>query len=215
MASAEFLGRFAGALGGALHVHAVLVGAGGEHGMDSPACALKRLQQVGHDGGVGVADVRRGIDVIDRGGEVVFHFGLFQVREIGFRDDVLQRHAGCERQLAAVLVLGRVRAFAGDLHAHFAVLRFHFAQACAPARAARRCRCAGRGSTFPAKINLRHGFAVFRFGDHAQQVAGAALLHDDRLEGHVERAELQQPLGGVGQHLRVEIVDIGFDHRRP
>ncbi len=42
-------------------------------------------------------------------------------------------------------------------------------------------------------------------------VPGAALLHLHRLQRHVERAEFHQALGGVGQHLRIEVVDIGFD----
>ena len=59
---------------------------------------------------------------------------------------------------------------------------------------------------------LRDGLAVLRFGDGAQQGAGAALLHLHGLQRHVERAELHQAFGGVGEHLRVEVVDIGFDH---
>jgi len=70
---AEFLGRLAGALGGALHIDAMLVGAGGQHGLVT-LHALEALHQVGHDGGVGVADMRRGIHVVDGCGEVVFHF---------------------------------------------------------------------------------------------------------------------------------------------
>ena len=59
---------------------------------------------------------------------------------------------------------------------------------------------------------LHDGLAVLRFGDGAEQRAGAALLHDDGLQRNIERAEFQQALGGVGQYLRVEVVDIGFDH---
>ncbi len=58
--------------GGALDFLAVLVGAGGEDGVVA-LHALEALDGVGGDGGVGVADVRRGVDVVDRSGEVVFH----------------------------------------------------------------------------------------------------------------------------------------------
>jgi hypothetical protein len=70
---AEFLGRFPGAPGGSLHVDAMLVGTGGEHGVEAPH-ALKALDRIRRDGGVGVADVRSGIDVVDGGRQVVFHF---------------------------------------------------------------------------------------------------------------------------------------------
>ena len=53
---------------------------------------------------------------------------------------------------------------------------------------------------------------MLRLGDDAQQGAGAALLHLHGLQRDIERAGLHQALGGVGQHLRVEVVDIGFDH---
>jgi hypothetical protein len=39
--------------------------------------AFEALDQVGHDGGVGVADMRRGVHVIDGSGEVVFHRDWF------------------------------------------------------------------------------------------------------------------------------------------
>ena len=75
---AEFLGRLAGALGGALHIDAVLVAAGGEHRMVA-LHGLKPLNEIRHDGGVGVANVRRGIDVVDRSGEVIFgHLEFFR-----------------------------------------------------------------------------------------------------------------------------------------
>ena len=78
---AEFLGRFAGALGGALHIDAVLVGAGGEHGFVS-LHALEAPDHVGHDGGVGMADVGRGIDVVDGSSEVVFHLVWFRYAKL-------------------------------------------------------------------------------------------------------------------------------------
>ena len=66
-----------GGLGGALHLLAVLVGAGGEHGVEA-LHALEALDGVGGKRGVGVPDVRRGVDVIDRRGEVVFHCCFFK-----------------------------------------------------------------------------------------------------------------------------------------
>jgi len=48
---------------------------------------------------------------------------------------------------------------------------------------------------------------------YTQQSPGAPLLHDDRLQRNIQRAELHQPLRRIGQHLRIQIVDIGFDHR--
>src|SRR5208283_2685184 len=68
----EFARRFAGALGRALHIYTMLVGTGGEYGMVA-LHGFEALIKVGHDGGVGVANVRRGIHVIDRSSEVVFH----------------------------------------------------------------------------------------------------------------------------------------------
>ncbi len=69
----EFLGGASGGLGGALDFLAVLVGAGGEDGVVT-LHAFEALDGVGREGGVGVADVGRGVDVVDRRGEVVFHF---------------------------------------------------------------------------------------------------------------------------------------------
>ncbi len=68
----EFARRLAGALGGPLYVDAMLVGAGGEHGVVT-LHAFEALDQVGDDSGVRVADVRRGIHVVDGSGEIVFH----------------------------------------------------------------------------------------------------------------------------------------------
>jgi len=68
----ELLGGLAGGAGGALDLLAVLVGAGGQHG----AVALHRLEaphQVGHDGGVGVADVRSRVHIVDGCSQIVFH----------------------------------------------------------------------------------------------------------------------------------------------
>ena len=73
----EFLRRFAGGCGGALDLLAVLIGAGGEHNVVT-LHALPALNGIGGDGGVGVADVRRGVHVIDRSGEVIFHFLTFK-----------------------------------------------------------------------------------------------------------------------------------------
>ena len=70
----ELLRRFVGGGGGALDLLAVLVGAGGEDHRLVTLHALQALDRVGGDGGVGVADVGSGVDVIDRRGEVVFAF---------------------------------------------------------------------------------------------------------------------------------------------
>ncbi len=63
-----------------------------------------------------------------------------------------------------------------------------------------------------AKMSCASGFAILRAGDHAQQIAGPALLHDDGLQRHVERAELHQAFDGIGQNLRIQVVDVGFDN---
>ncbi len=70
----ELLRRFAGGFGGALHFLAVFVGAGDQHGVEA-LHALEALDGLGGHGGVSVADVGRGIDVVERSREVVFvHF---------------------------------------------------------------------------------------------------------------------------------------------
>ena len=73
----KLLRRFAGRGGGALDLLPVLIGAGGEHYVVA-LHALPALDGVGGDGGVGVADVRRGVHVIDRCREVIFHFLTFE-----------------------------------------------------------------------------------------------------------------------------------------
>jgi hypothetical protein len=75
---AKFLGSLARALRGAFDVYAMFVAAGGEHGIIA-LHALKPFDEVGHDGGIGVADMRRGVDVVYRSGQVVFiHFKFFK-----------------------------------------------------------------------------------------------------------------------------------------
>jgi hypothetical protein len=71
-------------------------------------------------------------------------------------------------------------------------------------------RCAAQGGGF-GEDELRDGFAVLRFGDDAQQVAGRPFFMRRAAARHRAR-RTPQALGGVGQHLRVEVVDIGFDH---
>jgi hypothetical protein len=65
----ELLWRDAGGGGAALDLLAVLVGAGEEEGVVAEQ-AVAAGDDVGDDGGVGVADVRARVDVVDRGGEV-------------------------------------------------------------------------------------------------------------------------------------------------
>ena len=65
----ELLGGDAGGGGAALDLLAVLVSAGEEPGVVTQEAVTAR-EDVGHDGGVGVADVGARVDVIDRGGEV-------------------------------------------------------------------------------------------------------------------------------------------------
>ena len=65
------------ACGGALHLLAMLVGAGGEDGIVA-LHALEALDGVGGERGVGVADVRRGVDVVDRRRQVIFHRFCFK-----------------------------------------------------------------------------------------------------------------------------------------
>src|SRR5579872_5978916 len=68
----ELLGRFAARSGGALDLLAMLVRPRSQHYVVT-LHALPPLNGVGGDGGVGVADVGRGVDVIDRRSEVIFH----------------------------------------------------------------------------------------------------------------------------------------------
>ena len=65
----ELLRRDAGGCGGALDLLAVLVGAGEERGVVAEE-AVAAGDDVGGDGGVGVADVGARVDVVDRGGEI-------------------------------------------------------------------------------------------------------------------------------------------------
>ena len=61
----ELLRGDAGGGGGALDLLAVLVGAGEEEGVVAEQ-AVAAGDDVGRDGGVGVADVRARVDVVDR-----------------------------------------------------------------------------------------------------------------------------------------------------
>ncbi len=70
----ELLRRDAGGGGGALDLLAVLVGAGEEEGIVAEQ-AVAAGDDVGGDGGVGVADVRARVDVVDRRGEVELFLG--------------------------------------------------------------------------------------------------------------------------------------------
>ena len=69
MRSANSWGVQLGGLGGALDLLAVLVGAGEEPGVNAQR-PLAARNGVGDHRGVGVADVRARVDVIDGGGEV-------------------------------------------------------------------------------------------------------------------------------------------------
>jgi hypothetical protein len=75
---AEFQGSLALSLRGAFDVDAMLVATGGEHGLVT-LHALKAFDEVGNDSRIGMADMRRGVDVIDRRGQVVFvHLEFFR-----------------------------------------------------------------------------------------------------------------------------------------
>ncbi len=65
-------------LRGALHFQAVLVGAGGEHHRIVAFHFLEALDQVRDERGVGGAQMRRRVDVIDGSGEVIFHREFFR-----------------------------------------------------------------------------------------------------------------------------------------
>ena len=92
----ELLRRDAGGGGGALDLLAVLVGAGEEEGVVAEQ-AVAAGDDVGGDGGVGVADVRARVDVVDRGGEVELFLCV--------------RHGGAKASLAG---MGRVRLGGSD-----------------------------------------------------------------------------------------------------
>ena len=63
-----------------------------------------------------------------------------------------------------------------------------------------------------AKIMLRQRLAVSGFAITRSSVPGRPFFIMMGCERDVERAGLQQAFGGIGQHLRIEVVDIGFDH---
>jgi hypothetical protein len=65
-------GRLSNAPGRALDVDPVLVRAGGQHRLVALQ-AFEAAHDVRNDGRVGVANVRRGVDVIDGSGQVVLH----------------------------------------------------------------------------------------------------------------------------------------------
>jgi len=64
----ELLRGDSGGRCGALHLLAVLVGPGEEEGVVAQQAMASR-DDIGGDGGVGVADVGAGVDVVDRRGE--------------------------------------------------------------------------------------------------------------------------------------------------
>ncbi len=70
----ELLDRQAGLDRGFHHLVAVFIGAGLEAGLCAHE-AMKPGQGVGHHGGIGMAQVGLGVDVIDGGGQVVGHSG--------------------------------------------------------------------------------------------------------------------------------------------
>ena len=72
----ELLRRDSGGGGGALDLLAVLVGAGQEEGVVAQQ-AVAAGDDVGRDGGVGVADVRARVDVVDRRREVELFGGVW------------------------------------------------------------------------------------------------------------------------------------------
>jgi hypothetical protein len=74
---AVFVGTEVSGLGGLLHVAAMFVGAGGQHNRIKAFHFLEALHQVGNEGGVGGANVRRGIDVVNGCREVVFRHRMF------------------------------------------------------------------------------------------------------------------------------------------
>ena len=63
----------AGGLRGALHFQAVFVGAGGKDHRIVAFHFLEALNQVRDKRGVSGAQMRRGVDVIDGSGQVIFH----------------------------------------------------------------------------------------------------------------------------------------------
>ena len=77
VAVGQLLRRDPLALGGGLDRLAVLVGAGEEEDVLA-ALAHVAGEHVGGDRRVRVAEVRLGVDVVDRGGDVVAHAGLRQ-----------------------------------------------------------------------------------------------------------------------------------------
>ena len=74
----ELLWRLPRCVRGALHFLTVLVGSRRQHHRVVALHALEALDHIGGDGGIGVADVRGCVDVVDGCGQVVFHRWFFE-----------------------------------------------------------------------------------------------------------------------------------------
>src|SRR5579864_1691677 len=77
----KFFRGLASGLGGSLYFLSVLVGSSSQHHVEA-LHALEALDRVGGDGGIRMADVRRGVDVVDRSGQVVFHRLFFRYAKL-------------------------------------------------------------------------------------------------------------------------------------
>src|SRR5205807_2589757 len=77
----ELLRRFPRGFSGALHLLAVLIGAGEHHGVVA-LHAFETRDGLGGHGGVRMPDVRSGIHVVQRSRQVVFHLVNFRYAKL-------------------------------------------------------------------------------------------------------------------------------------
>ena len=121
------------------------------------------------------------------------------------------------RDLLAIFILGRV---VGDGAVHAGNLQSHISPAGSDLDPLSRQRLtllfppphaqrAGLGEN-----NLGQPGRVFRLRQHRQQHSRTVLLHLHRHGKSIERAVFEQALDHVAENLRIQIVEIGFEHRR-
>ena len=190
----ELLGRAAGSVGRALDLLPVLVGAGEEPGVHAHH-ALAARDGIAHDGGVGVADVRPRVDVVDGRGDVELS-GVIHSSGPGTSESLPASPSSAERDArwqcggnlhTRARTADIVPFSAGDLDADFAprrgdcfvAARQHVTLFAAHAHAQRAAL---------AKQSARAASLRLAAGQNRQQRARTALLHLHRRGEDVERA---------------------------
>ena len=173
VSSTSSFGRHALRLGGALHLQAVLVGAGQIEDLVAPEPAPAREDVTG-DGRVGVTDVRDVVDVVDGGGDVeAGHGGSHCARR---SDSAATRSAGLGRQVPSALDLDHVAELAASSvrscrrGASIAKAERQTGREIAPRRAA----CSGAARTRSGRRTRRRSGSASRTCAPAGTAAGRA-----------------------------------------